>query len=90
MTDEYLEAMNDDFKKAMDAFKKELGSVRTGQASPQLLDSRVVHSRALLAAVCRPCQFQEDCLPYRVWPRESRAARATAEMAESGAVHRDI
>jgi ribosome recycling factor len=46
MTDEYLEAMNDDFKKAMDAFKKELGSVRTGQASPQLLDSVQVHVAA--------------------------------------------
>jgi ribosome recycling factor len=46
MTDEYLEAMNDDFKKAIEAFKKELGSVRTGQASPQLLDSVQVHVAA--------------------------------------------
>ena len=46
MTDEYLEAMNDDFKKSVEAFKKELGSVRTGQASPQILDSVQVHVAA--------------------------------------------
>jgi ribosome recycling factor len=43
MTDEYLDAMNDDFKKAIAAFEKDLSSVRTGQASPQILDSVQVH-----------------------------------------------
>ena len=42
MTDEYLEQMDDDFKKTISAFKKELGSVRTGQASTQILDSVTV------------------------------------------------
>jgi len=43
MTDEYLDAMTEDFKKALAAFEKDLGSVRTGQASPQILDSVQVH-----------------------------------------------
>ena len=43
MTDEYLDAMAEDFKKALAAFEKDLGSVRTGQASPQILDSVQVH-----------------------------------------------
>lgn len=43
MTDEYLDAMGEDFKKALAAFEKDLGSVRTGQASPQILDSVQVH-----------------------------------------------
>lgn len=46
MTDEYLEAMNDDFMKGIAAFKKDLGSVRTGQASTQILDSVQVHVAA--------------------------------------------
>ena len=46
MTDEYLDSMNDDFKQAIAAFKKNLGSVRTGQASPQILDSVQVHVAA--------------------------------------------
>jgi len=43
MTDEYLDAMTEDFKKALAALEKDLGSVRTGQASPQILDSVQVH-----------------------------------------------
>jgi ribosome recycling factor len=39
MTDEYLEQMREDFEKSISAFEKELTSVRTGQASPQILDS---------------------------------------------------
>lgn len=39
MLDDYLESMADDFSKVIDAFKRELTTVRTGRASPQLLDS---------------------------------------------------
>jgi ribosome recycling factor len=36
--EEYIEAMNDDMNKAIDGLKKELAKVRTGRASPQLVD----------------------------------------------------
>jgi len=36
--DEYLEAMRDDMAKALDALKKDLAKVRTGRASPQIVD----------------------------------------------------
>lgn len=36
--DEYIESMKEDFAKALDAFRKELAKVRTGRASPQLVD----------------------------------------------------
>ena len=39
MVDEYLEAMSDDMKAAIAALEKELTTVRTGRASPQLLES---------------------------------------------------
>lgn len=39
MLDEYLDSMKDDFGKVIDAFKRDLASVRTGRATPQLLDS---------------------------------------------------
>lgn len=38
MSDEYLSAMNDDFSKVVDAFKRELASIRTGRASPALIE----------------------------------------------------
>lgn len=38
MSNEYLEAMNDDFAKAMDLFKRELSTIRTGRATPALID----------------------------------------------------
>lgn len=41
--DEYLDAMNDDMLKALDAFKRDLGKVRTGRASPALLDGLQVN-----------------------------------------------
>ncbi len=41
--EEYLEAMQDDMAKALDAFKRELGKVRTGRATPALLDGVQVH-----------------------------------------------
>jgi ribosome recycling factor len=36
--DEYLEAMDEDMTKAQDAMKRDLASVRTGRATPQLVD----------------------------------------------------
>ncbi len=39
MLDDYIGSMDDDFKGVIEHFKKELTSVRTGRASPQLLDS---------------------------------------------------
>lgn len=37
--EEYLEAMDEDMTSAVDALKEELAKVRTGRASPKLLDS---------------------------------------------------
>ena len=39
MSDEYLEAMSDDFGKVIDSFTKDLSTIRTGRASPRLLES---------------------------------------------------
>jgi len=39
MVNEYLDAMNDDMKSAIAALEKELITVRTGRASPQLLEN---------------------------------------------------
>jgi ribosome recycling factor len=39
MVNEYLDAMNDDMKSAIAALEKELVTVRTGRASPQLLEN---------------------------------------------------
>jgi ribosome recycling factor len=36
--EEYLDSLKDDMTKCIDAFKRELSTVRTGRASPQLLD----------------------------------------------------
>jgi len=36
--DEYLEAMADDMSKALEALKRDLAKVRTGRATPQLVD----------------------------------------------------
>ncbi|MCB9779022.1 MAG: ribosome recycling factor [Alphaproteobacteria bacterium] len=43
MSAEYLQSMGDDFKKVIAGFEKELTTVRTGRATPQLLDSVSVH-----------------------------------------------
>ena len=40
--DEYFEALDEEMEQAVDAFSKQLHSVRTGRASPQLLDSVMV------------------------------------------------
>ncbi len=37
MSEEYLDAMTDDFASAAERFERELGTVRTGRASPQML-----------------------------------------------------
>jgi len=39
MSDEYLDAMQDDFKKVVSSLKREFSAIRTGRASPQLLDT---------------------------------------------------
>ncbi len=39
MTDEYLEAMGEDFEKVIAHLKKELATIRTGRATPQLLEN---------------------------------------------------
>ncbi len=51
MVDEYLQSMDEDFKKVVSAFEKELTSVRTGRATPQLLDSVHVHIAAYGASM---------------------------------------
>jgi ribosome recycling factor len=42
MVEEYLTAMMDDFSKVIDAFKGALNTVRTGRASPQLIDGLMI------------------------------------------------
>lgn len=39
---EYLDSLADDMNKCIEAFRKDLGSVRTGRATPQILDSVTV------------------------------------------------
>lgn len=46
MVDEYIQAMDDDFKKVIAGYEKDLTSVRTGRATPQLLDAVHVHVAA--------------------------------------------
>ena len=41
--EEYLEAMADDMKKALDALERDLAKVRTGRATPKLVDGVQVH-----------------------------------------------
>jgi ribosome recycling factor len=43
MVDEYLNEMKEDFQKAMIHFGNSLKTIRTGRASPQLLDMVMVH-----------------------------------------------
>ena len=43
MTDEYLSSMHEDFGKVLDAFKREMATIRTGRASPALLESVTVN-----------------------------------------------
>ena len=46
MSDEYLEAMSDDFDGVVASLKRDLSSIRTGRASPQLLEGINVHVAA--------------------------------------------
>jgi ribosome recycling factor len=39
MSDEYLDAMRDDFENVIASLKRELSTIRTGRATPQLLDT---------------------------------------------------
>ena len=39
MTDEYISAMDEDFDKVISHLKKELSTIRTGRATPQLLEN---------------------------------------------------
>ena len=39
MTEEYLSAMQEDFTSRVDSLKKNLSTIRTGRATPQLLDN---------------------------------------------------
>ena len=43
MSSEYLSSMHDDMKSALEHLSKELGTLRTGRASPALLDGVQVH-----------------------------------------------
>jgi len=43
MSDEYLEGMNDDFKGVIGRYERNLVSIRTGRASPQMLENVQVH-----------------------------------------------
>lgn len=44
--DEYLDAMREDFDKVLESLKQQLATVRTGRASPQLLDQVQVQVQA--------------------------------------------
>ena len=46
MSDEYLEAMRDDFQQVVDSLKRDLSTIRTGRASPQLLETVSVQVQA--------------------------------------------
>lgn len=49
--DEYLEAAEEDMKGAVEHLAKELGSVRTGRATPKLLDTVVVEVQSYGASM---------------------------------------
>lgn len=51
MSDEYLDAMSDDFAKVQAAFQQQLASVRTGRASPQLIEGVQVEVAAYGASM---------------------------------------
>ena len=46
MSSEYLDAMDEDFEKVVGSLKRDLASIRTGRATPQLLDGINVHVQA--------------------------------------------
>jgi ribosome recycling factor len=46
MSQEYLDAMNDDFVKVVDSLRRDLSSIRTGRATPALLENISVQVQA--------------------------------------------
>ncbi len=46
MSDEYLEAMRDDFTKVVESLRRDMSTIRTGRASPQLLETVSVQVQA--------------------------------------------
>ncbi|NCT54969.1 ribosome recycling factor, partial [Candidatus Falkowbacteria bacterium] len=48
---DYLQAKQGDFSSALDFFKKEIGSLRTGQANPSVLDAVQVEAYGVLNPV---------------------------------------
>ncbi len=51
MSDEYLDEMDADFGKVISGYERDLTAVRTGRATPQLLDSVTVHVAAYGSAM---------------------------------------
>ena len=51
MIEEYLSSMKGDFEKAQTAFKRELTTIRTGRASPQMLETVQVEVKAYGSAM---------------------------------------
>lgn len=51
MSDDYLDGMDADFGKVISGFERELTAVRTGRATPQLLDGVTVHVAAYGSAM---------------------------------------
>lgn len=51
MVDEYISSMTDDFGKVVDAFKRELSSIRTGRASPALIEHLSVEVKSYGASM---------------------------------------
>ena len=56
---EYLSAMKDDMKSSIESLKKSLATVRTGRATPALLDSVNV----LVASYGATCKTKNDERP---------------------------
>ena len=51
MSDEYLSSMHEDFEKVVGQLKRELGTIRTGRATPAMLDHVQVEVRAYGASM---------------------------------------
>lgn len=51
MSDEYIKALTGDMDKAIDTLRKELSSVRTGRASPALIENVQVHVQSYGASM---------------------------------------
>ena len=51
MSDEYLSAMHEDHEKVVSALKRELSTIRTGRATPQMLENVHVEVRSYGASM---------------------------------------